>query len=60
MDFFARLQRMDEQQAERVVFLTGGAFTPRVQQFLDEVPNPRIEKPFDVRTIRAVIGHHMR
>ncbi|MFT3713147.1 MAG: response regulator [Archangium sp.] len=30
----------------RIVFMTGGAFTPTAREFLDSVPNGRINKPF--------------
>ena len=46
------LQRAPE-QAERMVFMTGGAFTTRARDFLDKVPNERLSKPFD---IDALIG----
>lgn len=35
----------------RVVYMTGGAFTPRLCAFLDSVPNPKLEKPFAVTAI---------
>lgn len=31
----------------RLVFMTGGAFTPDAEAFLAQVGNPRLEKPFD-------------
>lgn len=40
---------------ERIVFMTGGAFTRAATEFLARVPNPRIEKPFDVRTLAALV-----
>jgi hypothetical protein len=33
------------------VFLTGGAFTPESRDFLERVPNPRLEKPFDIDAV---------
>lgn len=39
-----------------MIFLTGGAFTPRSRAFLDETPNQRVEKPFDARHLRALIN----
>ena len=41
--------------AERVVFITGGAFTPEARRFLDTVPNQRLEKPFDAQQVRALV-----
>jgi hypothetical protein len=43
-----------------MIFVTGGAFTPRARAFLDETPNQRIEKPFDVRQLRALINDCIR
>jgi signal transduction histidine kinase len=42
-------------QAERMLFVTGGAFTPRAREFLERVPNTRIEKPFDVDALLALV-----
>lgn len=55
MDLHAELTGSAGDQAERIVFMTGGAFTPRARQFLDDVPNARIEKPFDAPGLRALI-----
>jgi signal transduction histidine kinase/ActR/RegA family two-component response regulator len=55
MQFHAELVRTSPVMAERVVFLTAGAFTSRAKQFLDSVPNRRLEKPFDARALRATI-----
>ena len=56
MDFFAELERLDAEQARRVVFLTGGAFTPRAREFLDRTPNPCLEKPFELEEFRRLVG----
>jgi signal transduction histidine kinase len=42
-------------QAERMVFMTGGAFTTRARGFLDRVENARLDKPFDVAAVRALV-----
>jgi signal transduction histidine kinase len=47
-------------QADRIVFLTGGAFTAAGRQFLDQVKNPRVEKPFDTVRLRALINELIR
>jgi hypothetical protein len=36
--------------------MTGGAFTPRAREFLARLPNLRIEKPFDLGHILAMIN----
>ncbi|HWM87355.1 MAG TPA: response regulator, partial [Kofleriaceae bacterium] len=54
------LARTAPDQAECMVFLTAGAFTPRARAFLDEVANPRLEKPFEVATLRALVQDRLR
>jgi len=41
--------------AARFVFMTGGASLPHAQRFLDEVQNPRLDKPFALDTLRALL-----
>jgi DNA-binding NtrC family response regulator len=55
MDFFALLKRRDPALSERVVFMTGGAFLPRVAEFLSRVDNPKLEKPFDLDALIAAL-----
>jgi signal transduction histidine kinase len=55
MDLHAELSRLAPDQAERMVFMTGGAFTSRAREFLDQVRNPRFDKPFDVAAVRALV-----
>src|SRR6266571_2361842 len=38
--------------AQQMLFITGGAFTPMAQQFLQTVSNERLEKPFDAQELR--------
>jgi PAS domain S-box-containing protein len=44
------------EQAGRMIFLTGGAFTVAARRFLENVPNVRVEKPFDTRLLRAIVN----
>jgi CheY-like chemotaxis protein len=55
MDLHAALATLAPDQADRMVLLTGGAFTPKAAQFLDRVPNVRLEKPFESANLRAVV-----
>ncbi len=55
MDVYrAALQRATPTH-ERIVFMTGGAFTQRARDFLQRVPNLRIEKPFDLAHLERTI-----
>jgi PAS domain S-box-containing protein len=55
MDLYAELERAAPEVAGRVVFMTGGAFTPRTESFLKEVPNPKIGKPLDMEELRMLV-----
>ncbi|HWB81092.1 MAG TPA: ATP-binding protein [Nannocystaceae bacterium] len=46
--------------AGRMVFMTGGAFTPAAREFLDRVRQPKIDKPFDVNEIRTLVRELVR
>ncbi len=39
--------------------MTGGAFTVSARDFLDRVPNPRLEKPFDSAALRALVNRQV-
>lgn len=55
MDLHAELTRHAPEQAARMVFLTGGAFTLHSRDFLERVTNPRLEKPFDLSRLQEII-----
>ena len=55
-DVYDALKGLEPEQATRMVFLTGGAFTPRADSFLSDVPNERMEKPFDPTALRAAVN----
>ncbi len=55
MDLYATLRRTLPEVADRMIFVTGGAFTKRAQDFMDSVSNPRLPKPFDRETLLQVI-----
>ena len=60
MDLHAAMMATHPEQASRVVFMTGGAFTQRARAFLDGVSNPRIDKPFDMARIRELMRDLVR
>jgi len=55
MDFYAKLQELSPEHAARTVFMTGGVFAPGAREFLASVPNPRIEKPFELTLLRSLV-----
>ena len=40
----------------RFVFISGGAFTPSSQAFLERVPNQRVDKPFTIDALEAAMA----
>ena len=58
MDFYMMIRAKSPRLAERIVFVTGGAFVPRIADFLASVDNPKLDKPIDVkallRTVREI------
>ncbi|MEM9190520.1 MAG: response regulator [Myxococcota bacterium] len=55
MDVYERVRAAGRGLEERIIFMTGGAFTPRGREFLDTVPNEQIGKPFDLKLIRQLV-----
>jgi CheY-like chemotaxis protein len=55
IDLHAELSRVYPDEANRMVFMTGGAFTSGARAFLDRVGNPWVEKPFDAKNLCALI-----
>jgi len=60
MDFHGELSRIAPEMVDRVIFMTGGAFTAKAQQFLSNTPIEHIEKPFHPANLRAIIQRHLR
>ncbi len=54
MDLHAHLLGFAPDQAARMVFITGGAFTLAAREFLNRVPNERFDKPFDASHLRML------
>ncbi len=56
MDVYAHLAEHQPGREACLVFMTGGAFTDRAQQFLDSVPNRVVAKPFALRAIEEIVA----
>ena len=60
MDLHTAIAAIDADQVTKMVFMTGGAFTPEAQRFFDQVGSPTLEKPFDRASLMAVIESMVR
>jgi CheY-like chemotaxis protein len=56
MEVFENVKRRFPELKERFVFMTGGAFTQSAKDFLSEIVNPVMEKPFDIRALRLLVS----
>jgi signal transduction histidine kinase len=45
-DIYRGLRRLGVHFTDRMIFMTGAAFTGRARAFLGEIPNPCLDKPF--------------
>lgn len=60
IEFYRQLSSALPEEASRVVFVTGGALTARVESFFRSVPNLLLEKPIDVDGLCALIERRIR
>jgi PAS domain S-box-containing protein len=61
MDVYAAVMKIDPALADKMIFVTGGAFTETARQFLDTLaPGRHIEKPFDLKSLRALINEKIK
>jgi PAS domain S-box-containing protein len=60
MELHATVAKKVPEQAERFVFVTGGAFTPAATDFVGRISNTVLEKPYDLRALNAALAVHLR
>jgi PAS domain S-box-containing protein len=60
IELFEELQRMVPDQAQRLVFLSGGAFTAQTRERLDQLGAPQLEKPVTAKELRACLVRIVR
>ena len=54
--FFEELSKRVPEQAQRVIFMTGGAFTEQSRAFLASTGLPCLEKPLEPHRLRALLA----
>lgn len=55
IDLHAWLKEHHPQLAARMVFMTGGAYTPQSREFLEAIPNRTIGKPLVWETVEQTV-----
>jgi len=56
--FYDAVRAANSPLAERIVFMSGGAFTPRLRKFAASVPNPVLQKPVSREELEAMLVVH--
>jgi CheY-like chemotaxis protein len=59
-DIFNWIREHRPELESRLIFMTAGAFTSEVREFLATVSNPVLHKPFDTKTLRWMIAQQLR
>ena len=59
IDLYELLKESSPAILEKMVFITGGAFTSMARDFLETVPNVTLEKPFEPEVLRAFVREHL-
>jgi CheY-like chemotaxis protein len=60
MDLHRMIATIAPDQVDKMVFMTGGAFTKQAREFFEKVANPTLEKPFDRAALMTVLGVFLR
>ncbi len=60
MDLYEKVRATRSGFEERIVFMTGGAFTDRAAQFLATVPNRTMSKPFNLIDLERIVSRAAR
>ncbi len=55
-ELYEQLHSTHPELVSRIIFVTGGAGTPRMEQFLRSVPNQVIEKPFSGAILKQAVA----
>jgi len=58
MEVFAAVAKRDPELASRFLFMTGGAFTPKAQQFVQENRERTIDKPIRMAALRTLVTRY--
>ncbi len=55
MDLYEWLETAHPRFAQRMVFISGGTFTPRAAEFVLKIGDRLLEKPFSVRKVKSLL-----
>ena len=56
VDLYRRLRQVRPEQADRLMFVSGALLNPGVDEFMQTLSNPKVDKPFDSAHLRSVVS----
>lgn len=59
VDLYAWVCEHCDGLSERMVFMTGGAFTPKGREFLEQLSRPVLDKPFPPAKLLRLVGQYV-
>lgn len=59
MDFHIAVSAQFPHVVRRIVFVTGGGFTPVIERFVAGIDNPVLDKPIDVHALRGIVRRYV-
>ncbi len=60
MELYEHVAKAMPDQAERMLFMTGGAFTEQAANFIERFPTRVVAKPLDLPELRKLIEQHLQ
>ena len=60
LELIEELQRVAPDQAQRLIFLSGGVFTAQTRERLEQIGVPQLEKPVTAKELRACVNRVLR
>ncbi|SEK94899.1 PAS/PAC sensor hybrid histidine kinase [Stigmatella aurantiaca] len=54
-DLYEAVRKTQAGLERRFIFVSGGAFTTNAREFLEAIPNPKLEKPFNEPALRQIV-----
>ncbi|HZH03295.1 MAG TPA: response regulator, partial [Myxococcaceae bacterium] len=58
-ELYRDVMALSEAQAAKMIFITGGAFTPEARAFLESIPNEQLIKPFDLASLVTLVQRRL-
>ena len=55
VELFEKVNEKYPELAKKFIFMTGGVFTPRISELVEQVKNPKLNKPMELEGLLQII-----